>query len=390
MITTRTMPRIVSFILFVSIFLFLYGLLHYYFYWSLKRAFILSTGTNLLVVIVLLFLCLLPILMNLTADIDNKFIITTLAYIGYVWMAVLFLFFSIHLLIDLYSLFLRFFSKISNTSLITFVPSQMIVFLSTIALIILIILYGFFEAENIKVEREQIKTSKLSEGMSRFRVVQISDIHFSSINGLRLAKKIEKIIKNMEPDILVSTGDLIERGLRDDDKVIDVLKKINTTYGKFAVTGNHEFYTGIKKSTKFTEKAGFKMLRDKGVILNGFVNIVGVDDPARNRMGEAGNIQENILLGGFPKTNLTILLKHQPKLDGSNPYNFDLQLSGHTHKGQIFPFSLIVSIFYPYNSGLHQVGEDSYLYVTRGTGTWGPPVRFLSPPEITVIDFVPF
>ena len=124
------MPRIVSFILFISIFLLLYGLLHYYFYWSLKRAVILSTGTSLFVVFILLVLCLMPILMNLTAGIENKFIITALAYIGYVWMTILFLFFSIHLLFDLYSLFIRLFSKISNTGLITFVPSHATSFLS--------------------------------------------------------------------------------------------------------------------------------------------------------------------------------------------------------------------------------------------------------------------
>jgi len=189
------MSRIVSFILFASTFLFLYGLLHFYFYWSMKRALSLSSGANLLVLIVLLFLCLLPILMNLTASIDKKFLNTALAYMGYIWMSVLFLFFSIHFLIDIYGLIIRACSKIFYTGLMAVVPSKIAAFTSTIALVTLIILYGLFEARNINVEREQIKTTKLTDGMDRFRVVQISDIHFSSINGIKLAGKLPLVAK---------------------------------------------------------------------------------------------------------------------------------------------------------------------------------------------------
>ena len=116
--------------------------------------------------------------------------------------------------------------------------------------------------------------------------------------------------------------------------------------------------------------------------------IVGVDDLAGKRYGLAPNVSEKALLSKLPRKYFTLLLKHRPHLNEAEGGLFDLQLSGHTHKGQIFPFSLIVKLFYPYFNGLFSLGNNSYIYVSRGTGTWGPPVRFLAPPEVTVIELV--
>ena len=119
------------------------------------------------------------------------------------------------------------------------------------------------------------------------------------------------------------------------------------------------------------------------------MNIVGVDDPTARRFGHDVSISEDEILKKFSNEKLTVLLKHQPKIGAKSAGLFDLQLSGHTHNGQIFPFGLITSLFFPYHKGLFMVGKHSYLYVSRGTGTWGPPVRFLSPPEVTLIVFHP-
>ncbi len=99
-------------------------------------------------------------------------------------------------------------------------------------------------------------------------------------------------------------------------------------------------------------------------------------------------LSEEKIFSGLSSDRITIFLKHQPRVEKDSMGRFDLQLSGHTHNGQIFPFRLIVSLFYPYMSGLYELKDGSHIYVNRGTGTWGPPVRFLSPPEITVIEFV--
>ncbi len=122
--------------------------------------------------------------------------------------------------------------------------------------------------------------------------------------------------------------------------------------------------------------------------LPGLINIAGVDDPAARRFGLYNDIPESELLAGLDPGLFTLLLKHKPIVNKDSPGMFDLQLSGHTHRGQIFPFRFIVRMFFPKVSGYFDLKEDSHLYVSRGTGTWGPPIRFLSPPEVTVIDLV--
>ncbi len=120
----------------------------------------------------------------------------------------------------------------------------------------------------------------------------------------------------------------------------------------------------------------------------GVITIVGVDDPSGRRNGSPENATEARLLSGLPKDRFILLLKHRPIFEKEDAGHFDLQLSGHTHKGQIFPFSLIIKEMYPIDAGLLDLGNGSFLYVNRGSGTWGPPLRFLSPPEVTIIDLV--
>ncbi|OPY86369.1 MAG: putative metallophosphoesterase [Syntrophus sp. PtaU1.Bin208] len=131
------------------------------------------------------------------------------------------------------------------------------------------------------------------------------------------------------------------------------------------------------------------MLRGKGVTVAGMINIVGIDDPAGRVAGQYRPVGEGALLGTLPAQFFTLLLKHQPLVDKNALDRFDLQLSGHTHKGQIFPFSLLTRWYFPYHTGYFRLSGLSRLHVSRGTGTWGPPIRFLSPPEVTVIDLIP-
>ncbi len=138
----------------------------------------------------------------------------------------------------------------------------------------------------------------------------------------------------------------------------------------------------------FTEKAGFRVLRGEALNIAGIITIAGVDDPTGKRDSLFRGTSERALLSGLPREKFTLLLKHMPVVDENAPGLFDLQLSGHTHKGQIFPFSLITRLFFQTYAGLVQLPNNSRLYVNRGSGTWGPPIRFLSPPEVTVIELV--
>ena len=379
---------LLSYILFITVFLTLYGLLHYYFYVKSKNAFMLSPLYHGLLLAFLFSMLVVPILI-ISIRFERDLLTTCLAYIGFTWMAALFLFFSIHLMFDVYNGICHLTSLISSPVFLKIKIVSKISFLITLSMVTVIITYGMFEAKNIRAKTVVLKTKKLPPDINELRIVQISDIHFSATNSTRLARKIVKIIKDLNPDILVSTGDLIDRDLYDNGKVAALFRDIKVPYGKYAVTGNHEFYTGIEEAVSFTEEAGFRMLRNEGVTAGDVVNIAGVDDPTSKQFGFVAPVSEDEILKKFSNNKLTILLKHQPRINEKNSAVFDLQLSGHTHNGQIFPFGLISARFFPYQNGLFKVGKQSYLYVTSGAGTWGPPVRFLSPPEITVILFSP-
>jgi predicted MPP superfamily phosphohydrolase len=116
--------------------------------------------------------------------------------------------------------------------------------------------------------------------------------------------------------------------------------------------------------------------------------VVGVDDGEAKRFGGTGNLSEKELLSGLPQENFTLFLKHRPNLGKGSLGLFDLQLSGHAHKGQIFPFGLVTRAIYPTDDGCLKLEDGSYLCVSRGAGTWGPPIRFLAPPDVMVIELV--
>lgn len=377
-----------AFLIFIGIFLTLSGLLHFYFYRKIIKAFPLALPYHILIIVILIFLMMSPIIMRLIEGKVPDIIYTITVYTGYIWMGIIFLLFSFNLVVDLYQFMVFILSRVFDPALTKYIPPHRATFLVIISLIAFINIYGFFEAGRIKTEKVTIETGKFPPDVDFLRVAQISDIHFSRTNGLKLANKITGIINKLDPDILVSTGDLIDDGLREVEEVQSLFRKIDTGYGKYAATGNHEFIAGIEKTSKFTEDCGFKLLRNETLKINEFFTIAAIDDPGVNRDSQSSVPDESAILDELSDDNINLYLKHQPVINPENIGRFDLQLSGHTHNGQIFPFRFFVKLSYKYIAGLYDLGNNSLLYVSRGTGTWGPPIRFLSPPEITVIDFV--
>jgi hypothetical protein len=167
------------------------------------------------------------------------------------------------------------------------------------------------------------------------------------------------------------------------DGLTALLRDVRPRFGKFAVTGNHELYVGSGQALSFLRDAGFTVLRGEAVTISGMLSVVGVDDPAFGGKGEVA-IQEQEVLERGPRDRFVLLLKHRPVIMSESRGRFDLQLSGHVHQGQIFPFGLLTRIAFPLPPGLSFLAEGGAVYVSRGTGTWGPPIRFLAPPEVTV------
>jgi predicted MPP superfamily phosphohydrolase len=154
------------------------------------------------------------------------------------------------------------------------------------------------------------------------------------------------------------------------------------------LAGNHEFITGIKESVKFIDDSGFVLLRNEATTVSNMINLVGIDDDVFKYFKKNQETSENHILSGINNNKFTILLKHRPVVLKENIGFFDLQLSGHTHAGQIFPFSLLVRLVFPYIAGYYEINKNIALYVSRGSGTWGPPFKFLAPPEVTVIELI--
>jgi hypothetical protein len=353
---------------------------------KLKRGFALGLPVYLILAIFMILMVVSPIAVRISERYGYEALARGLAYIGFTWMGMLFIFISASFFFDIYRL-LHFLARmLTQRPLADFTLSLRNFCTLTILLSFAVVIYGYFEALHIRTEHVTVKTDKIPEKIGRFRVVQISDVHLGLIVGKSRLKRILRQVEDARPDILVSTGDLVDGQMDDLEALTDMFQNIPTKYGKFAITGNHEFYAGIDRALAFTQKAGFTMLRGEGITVSNLINIVGVDDPARKRYGPDRTVSEKALLEKMPREKFTLFLKHQPVISSESLGMFDLQLSGHTHKGQIFPFNLVTKLYYRMHTGLTKVNGNALLYVSRGSGTWGPPVRFLSPPEVTVID----
>lgn len=334
----------------------------------------------------LLMICALFLIRSLEQH-EYELTARVFAYIAYCWMAGLFLFFCGSLFFDVLAVITRAGGWISRSDVTAFLIPVKTSFFASIGLALVVSVYGYFEAQDIRMERITIETGKLPAGTDRLTIAQISDVHLGLIIRCERLEKMLEVVKAAKPDIFISSGDLVDAQINHLTGLADLLRGVKTTYGNYAITGNHEYYAGLDKALEFTRIAGFRMLHNEAVSV-GPITLVGVDDRTAVQMNLENPAREKALLAQVPPDRFTLFLKHQPRIDRSTIGLFDLQISGHTHKGQIFPFTLLTLLTFPMNGGSYDLGNGSLLHVSRGTGTWGPPIRFLSPPEVTIIELV--
>jgi predicted MPP superfamily phosphohydrolase len=375
--------------LFLSTFFVLYGVMHVYAFLKAKAAFAFGIRGAFFLGLLMTVMTLAPLIIRLLERHGYDFQARLLSYVGYGWMGVLLLFCSAGIALDIYRLAVHGADLILHRDLVFLRPSPRTCFVLPLVCAVSIAFYGYFEARDIQIERITIRTSGIPKSAGTIRIAQISDVHLGLIvREGRLERILEKV-KSAEPHILVSTGDLVDGQINGLPGLAERLREIDPLYGKYAITGNHEFYAGLPQALEFTRQCGFTILRGEGISVAGLINIAGVDDPAGKAFGLYRYVPEKELLSSLPGGRFTLLLKHLPIVDGSAAGLFDLQMSGHTHKGQIFPFRFVTRLFFRYDSGLFDFRDHSRLYVSRGTGTWGPPIRFLAPPEVTVYELIP-
>ncbi len=318
-------------------------------------------------------LTLSPLLVALLEAQGWRSISAAAGWVSYTWMGFLVLFLCIGLLLDLchaLAVLLR----------LRWPLSDVLAFRAVALLSLALLGYGFVEAQQIQVERIDITTPKLASG--RVTIAQISDLHVGTMAGERYLDRIITRLRELKPDILVATGDIVEGHGGDLDALAPRFRSYAPPYGAYAVIGNHENFGGAENALRFLHSAGFTVLRGESAKAGGIV-LAGIDDSRPFVSAPQARPVIDRLRTSLTANDYIVLLKHQPVVDNEIP--FDLQLSGHIHGGQIFPLVFMTTLIYGVHAGLTRLADGRLLYVSRGAGTWGPPIRVFAPPEITLV-----
>ena len=254
---------------------------------------------------------------------------------------------------------------------------------------LVVLLLGSWRARRPGVVRVEVPIAGLPQDLQGFRIVQLSDLHVGPTLKRDFVERIVETANRLHPDLIALTGDVADGlppALREE---VAPLGRLTAPHGKFFVTGNHEYYWDAAGWVRELEHLGFDALVNSHRVISqgaGRLLLAGVTDHSASRLVPGHASDPFAAMAGAPESDVRVLLAHQPKSAfAARAAGFDLQLSGHTHGGQYFPFNLLVRLFQPFVAGLHRL-EEMWLYVSRGTGYWGPPLRLGAPAEITLIQ----
>lgn len=238
----------------------------------------------------------------------------------------------------------------------------------------------------VMVRRERVPLKRLPAGMSGLTIAQLTDVHVGPTIGRSFIEQIVARTNALKPDVIVITGDLVDGDVETLREHTAPLADLVAPLGVYFVTGNHEYYSGAPAWIAELTRLGIRVLRNERVELrrgDDVIDLAGVDDWSAKQFGRGHGHDLKRALDGRDPAREVVLLAHQPKsIVEAAAHGVGLQISGHTHGGQIFPWNFFVRLQQPYVAGLHLHGE-SYIYVSRGTGYWGPPMRVGIPAEIT-------
>jgi hypothetical protein len=244
---------------------------------------------------------------------------------------------------------------------------------------------------DVETREVEVKLPRLPRALSGLTVVQLTDVHIGPTIGRNFLEHVVEKSNAQKPDAIVITGDLVDGSVEALRHHVEPLAKLRARYGVYFVTGNHEYYSGAEEWMAELGRLGIRVLRNERVVIGdqaASIDLAGVDDQHAHGDGHGADY-ERPFRGRDPEREL-IVLAHQPsqiaRLAAARP---GLQISGHTHGGQIWPFGALVRLNQPYIAGLHRHDDLAQIYVSRGTGYWGPPMRLFCPAEISKIVLTP-
>jgi len=375
-------------LVFLSTFLLIYLGMHVYIYWGVRRAFPETRRYYPVLLGLVAVLCLSPIIARVLEHRGAHGPSLALAFVGNTWLAVALWLFLLSALLDLWNLAAWALSKVCARARRLAVPRSLGMKVIGV-LIVAATVWAYCEAASVRLKQIVIRTPHMPAGSEPLRILQVSDLHLGTLVGEKHLGRTLALVRQARPDVLVSTGDLLDASFVPLQREAEMLAAVDVPLGSFAVLGNHEFYVGAVRSLEFHEAAGLRVLRGESVVVDGRLIIAGTDGSrGHGREPNKDQAEEHTLPAGKERLPV-VLLKHFPQVRPESVGHFDVQLSGHTHDAQLWPLGYLATWVNGFSPGLHDLGKGSSLYVSRGAGTWGPPMRFLAPPDVTLVILMP-
>jgi len=308
----------------------------------------------------------------------------TLLWTGSLWFAFMLYFFLFILLFDISRLINHFFSIYPSFITNNYQTAKFVTFISVILITSIVIIAGYINTRIIKINYQEIEIPKKASKLNELNVVLVADFHLTPVNNRGLCKSIVEKINTLNADIVLMPGDILDDNISmlKRRNIAKCLSEIKSKYGVFVSNGNHEFIIGVEEADKYLNELNLNVLRDSAFLVANSFYILGREDRSITSFTSKQRKSLKNILNDVDRNFPVIILDHTPSgLDEVVQGNIELQLSGHTHHGQMFPLNLITKMIYEVSWG-YLKKEQTQFYVTCGVGTWGPPVRLGSDSEI--------
>jgi predicted MPP superfamily phosphohydrolase len=379
--------KALNFIIFFSIFFTIYGLGNYYIYIRGAQAF--PPGSSLKTPYIILFLIISSsfVVGRILERFTLSFVSEVFVWIGSIWLSAMLYFFLMIVFLDLMRLLNHFFHYFPYWVTNDYIKTKVITGLVALCVVTILLATGFINALTLQIRTLEITIPKKVAEMKSMNIVAVSDIHLGTIIGRKRFDRIVEKINALQPDIVLFPGDIVDEDLAPviKDNLGESLKNLKPKYGVYAITGNHEYIGGVEEACRYLSEHGVAMLRDTAVRINHTLFLIGREDRSIGQFRGKQRKPLEELMQGVDTTSPVVLMDHQPfKLEEAVRNHIDLQLSGHTHHGQLWPLNLITNRVYEISWG-YLKKEQTHIYVSSGAGSWGPPIRLGNTPEIVNI-----
>ncbi|MCZ7602694.1 MAG: metallophosphoesterase [Melioribacteraceae bacterium] len=379
--------KLLNFLIFISIVLLVYVSVNYYIFsrglQAIPKDSKLRTYYTILFILTALTFWAGRILENFMLNWFTE----TLVWIGSFWLAFILYYFLFAALFDLLRLLNHFIGIFPSVIVQNYEKVKLFSLLGVIIIASITIVYGHINFLNPGIRKFEITLPKKDAKINSLNIAMASDIHLGTIVGKKQLDKFVEMANSLNPDIILLPGDIFDEDIGPiiKNNLGDDLKRLKAKYGVYAATGNHEYIGGVEVAVKYMQDHGINVIRDTAVFIDNSFYIVGREDRDITRFAEKNRKDLLEITKGLDKNYPIILLDHQPReLHEARENGIDLQLSGHTHHGQLWPLNYITSMIYEISWGYEKIGETHY-YISSGFAGWGPPVRTGSNTELVNI-----